>query len=48
MIHENPDGAMYVRMAVWELGDVSVFTTEASGIGLTPGERRRMHADPSS
>ncbi|TBL34704.1 helix-turn-helix domain-containing protein [Verrucosispora sp. SN26_14.1] len=43
VIHENPSGDVYARMAVWDLGDVSVFTTEASGIRLlrTPRQTRQ-------
>jgi AraC-like DNA-binding protein len=34
VIHENPDGHVYARMEVWDLGDTNVFTQRSSGIRL--------------
>jgi AraC-like DNA-binding protein len=34
VIHEDPDGDVHARMGLWNLGDVTVFTTRASGIRL--------------
>ncbi|MEE6260069.1 helix-turn-helix domain-containing protein [Plantactinospora sonchi] len=34
VLHEHPDGDVYARMGLWELGNARVFTTEASGIRL--------------
>ncbi|WP_328467818.1 helix-turn-helix domain-containing protein [Actinoplanes sp. NBC_00393] len=34
VIHENPDGPVYARMEVWDLGDANIFTQRSSGIRL--------------
>jgi AraC-like DNA-binding protein/CheY-like chemotaxis protein len=34
VIHEDPGGDVYARMGLWELGNATIFTTDASGIRL--------------
>jgi AraC-like DNA-binding protein len=43
VIHEDPDGDVHARMGLWDLGDVTIFTTRASGIRLlrTPRQAKQ-------
>jgi AraC-like DNA-binding protein len=44
VIHEDPDGEVHARMGLWNLGDVNIFTTRASGIRLLRTARQAKQA----
>lgn len=39
VIHEDPDGDVYARMEVWDLGTATIFTHRSSGVRLLRTER---------
>src|SRR5690242_16224555 len=39
VIHEDPDGEVYARMEVWDLGLATIFTHRSSGVRLLRTER---------
>ena len=39
VIHEDPDGEVYARMEVWDLGICNIFTHSSSGVRLLRTER---------